>query len=148
MNAQVEPMASMTSREVAPHMVIDWLSEGRIVRYSMGSIAFADIEKMYAAVIEIMDRWPSEKLYLALYRTTNDQIIFTPHGRKRLGELADHRPELKGRSAGVVGGQAATHFIRMFMLARRNKGGRLKKYFASEEQAMSWLLEAYPAKDE
>lgn len=132
--------------EVAPQMAVEWLEDGKIVVYSLGSTDNAAVDKLFDEAMRIMDEWPAEQPYLAIYEVASNQILFTAYIRHRLALLNDHRPELKGRSAGVLDSGPTTHAIRLFMMARAKKGGRAKKYFTHRPFALAWLKEALPPK--
>ena len=137
---QTEPRTGKT--EIVPGMSLEWLENGKIVAYTMGKNDNESVDKLFEVVLRVMDQWSLDEPYLAIYEVADKQIMFTGYLRQRLAELNDRRPELKGRSAGVLDSGPTTHAIRLFMMARQKKGGRAKKYFTNRAAAVAWLKEA------
>lgn len=117
----------------------EWLDNGRIAVYHIYSITREAVDEWITSAQAIFRSWPDNAPFLVIYDFSEcGGITLTPYIRKRSQDLAEVRPELRGRAAIVLPRTIGTQAVRMFILINLQKT-RIRRVFFSMEEALRWI---------
>lgn len=125
--------------EVILGLTLETLYDGRIEIWTATNSSKEVTEKWYANSREVLESWTDlNRPYLALLDMS--RVVLTPFGRAKASDLAEVRPEIKGRVAIVVSASTMGHMTRLFVDRSLDKT-RERRVFFSRDDALRWLEE-------
>ncbi len=131
--------------QIAEGVTMQWLEHGRIVCFTLNTVARAAIDAWLDRSYEIVKGWPPQMPYLALQDVSRSML--TPYTRERSAATVALTPEyLRGRSAVVMPHSVMNQAIRLFVTINlaRSHANIQRAVFLDRGGAVRWLL-AYQA---
>lgn len=129
--------------QIHKSVVREWLHDRQIVIYTVQDTARETVDAWADAILELMQRWPKNKPYLAIYDVSN-VIALTPYARKRTEAIAKIAAtlDLDGHYAVVLKNNIFSLILKLFIqrdLSSQNHTFE-RQVFMSREQAIEWLV--------
>ncbi len=137
--------------QFAPGMYMEWLYEGQVFAAKLESMSRESIGAYVDKNLEVIRKWPEDKLYLTLQDGSHPVMGLSPYLQKRGQEIYDLLQErgLEGRIATIVPRTIAGRIItRTFNLISRVLKKKVEqRIFTEREAALEWLKELLPARN-
>lgn len=128
-----------------PKVRREWLHNRHIVIYTVFDVSRTVVDVWAEAVIDLMEKWPPDRAYLAIYDVSNIPSL-TPYARKRaedIARVAANLAHIDGAYAVVLKRNFLSMIIRLFVL--RDLPGQNPKFkrrvFFDRDEALAWLEE-------
>lgn len=129
--------------ELDEHLTRSFLSDGRIVAFSIGSMSRDTLTKWSAAAGHEINNWDPTLPFLNLQDfSACPNFSFTPFLRQKSEEITSLNPNKPGRTAVIIPKSISTQIVRMFLLASGRSGQhRQRQVFFTQEDGLKWLEE-------
>ncbi len=125
--------------ELDAHLTRTFLSDERIVAFTISSMNRATLDKWAAAAAFELEHWNENLPFLNLQDFSACQnFSFTPYLRQKSEEITTGRPDKIGRTAVVIQKSLNSQIVRMFLLAKKDMY-RQRQIFFKREDALRWL---------
>lgn len=136
--------ADNTIEQVAEHVTLEWLHDGKLSVLTVASIDFASIDAWSAAAIAAAQICvKADKLYLAVHDVSAHGLSFTPYIREKTKETIQAQKGVEGRTAVVVPMSWPGMMMRLFLnQLMQIVSDRPIKGFRTREEAVAWVAEA------
>jgi hypothetical protein len=119
-----------------------WLAEGRVLCYRFSDTAQDTIDAWAADLIDEFMNWPTDKPWRLMLDISLRGGIVSAYSLRRAREIANLRPEVRGRLSIVIGSRLAAQVISLAL--RSTNSYRQRQVFATEAGALQWLLADQP----
>lgn len=116
------------------------MAEGRVVCYRIRSVDRETVDAWAVDLHKTLTNWQGDTWRLLLDIRLEQGRVPSTYALARSRELAQLRPDLRGRLAVVIGSRLAAQII-SFSIHAFDNDYRQRQVFASEASALSWLLE-------
>ena len=129
--------------QIHPNVTRAWLENGRIVYFTLTSVARPAVDAWLNASEDTVRTWPAEVPYLSIHDLREGTV--TPYIRRQSAAVVARMPtSLRGRSAVLVPRTFANQLIRLIVtidLVRINRNIQRNVFF-NRQDAVNWLLES------
>jgi hypothetical protein len=128
--------------QIHPNVTRSWLENGRIVCFTLTSVARPAVDAWLNASEDTVQSWPIEVPYRSIHDLREADV--TPYIRQQSAAAVSRMPtQLKGRSAVVVPRTFTNQLIRLIVtidLVRINRNIQRNVFF-TQQDAINWVLE-------
>lgn len=121
----------------------EWADDGRIVILTVNDTSMETLDTWAKTVQNTILAWPSDQPYLLVHDYSQVDLLLSTYIRRKSEELAQLRPELKGKVAIIFKKSVMAHLAQVALNTLWNKGyqARQRKVFFQREEALQWLME-------
>jgi hypothetical protein len=117
----------------------EWLGDGNVLCYHFHQMTPASMDEWLNHVTDVNRGWSASRPLDVLIDLRTQSIIVSGQIFLRMQKAAGNRPELKGRTAILIGNPHAAELASSLLL-RLPLGVRQRKVFSDEAAALDWLL--------
>ena len=127
---------------IAQGVTLQWLENGRVVCFTVNTVARPAIDAWLNRSEQIVKGWPAQIPYLAIQDISGSTL--TPYTRERSAKTVALTPDyLRGRSAVVMPRTVVNQAISLFVTVNlaRKKPNIQRHVFVAKDEAIRWLLQ-------
>jgi hypothetical protein len=123
------------------------LHDGAIVTFTLkGNPSRELVDQWFNLVADVVKKWPTEKVYLAMHDFSDERVAFTHYARVRVKEFEPLVARLHGRIALILMPNLQGQIIRIALRSFRWQRRLRTEAFFTYESALLWLEEGLTAK--
>ena len=117
------------------------LADGRIVCFRFVTTGSEAAEKWYVELVDLFSHWDRSAPLLMLVDLSREANLVSAEMMRTAREASHERPDVPGKTAVLIDGSQPAQNV-TFLLDRGLAETRARQIFASEAEAVAWLLES------
>jgi hypothetical protein len=128
---------SSTLQVISKDVHCEWFYNKRIVVVTIRSSAREAVDTYCKLVEKIIDEWPSDRPYLAIYDFSDQHVSMTPYVRQKIRDMQKNLPKLPG-SIGLVIASLLVPLAQVFLRVQPVRA-QATQLFRTRQAAFKWL---------